>query len=88
MNEEAKGYIKLEIRDGGVGLKTKLEHVGIMEKMALLDAFIEALEMSTEAAMALMMTYVAMAKTGAFGKVKIDLGTIEDMIENNEEEER
>lgn len=88
MNEYAKGYIKLEIRDGGVMVQRELEGVGLLEKMVLFDAFIDGLDMSTEGAIALMMTYVAMAKAGAVGRTKIDLGTIEDMIGNNEEEER
>ena len=62
MNENAKGYIKLEIRDGGVAVQRELNGVGILEKMALFDAFIDELEVSIESAMAMMITYVSMKR--------------------------
>lgn len=88
MNEEAKGFIKLEFVDGGLRVDVRLKHIGIEEKMHLLDGFLDSLHLSVDEAILLLKMYSFLKESGGVSKTQIDLGAIRDMAGSNEEEER
>lgn len=88
MKENASGFIKLEFVDGGLRVDTRLYHIGIEEKMNLLDGFLDGLHLSVDQAVLLLKMYSFLKETGGVSKTQIDLGAIKDMAGSNEEEAR
>lgn len=88
MNENASGFIKLEFADGGLHVDVRLHHIGIEDKMNLLDGFLDGLHLSAQAAILLLKMYSFLQESGGVSKTQIDLGTIKDMTGDSEEGER
>lgn len=87
-NENASGFIKLEFVGGGLRVDTRLHHIGIEEKMNLLDGFLDGLHLSVDQAILLLKMFSFLKESGGVSKTQINLGAIRDMTGNNEEEER